>query len=315
MADIQRRTLGRTGITVPALCMGCGSLATGHDPQQVEEMLEAGWSEGLRYFDTAPLYRGSEERLGAFLAGRPRAEYALATKVGRYPAPAGMRRLSLKYDDVAQSVDDSLRKMGTDRLDVLSIHDFSPQMFGEDFESAQRDLLDGSLKLLMDLRDQGVVGALGMGTYDCVTALSLLKQAPFDLVMVVGAHTLLSREADEELLPYCETKQIGVLAASPFHTGLLITGAVSGARFNFQPASAQQLEHVAAIETICRRHEVPLAAAALRYGLRHPAIAGIVAGHATAQEVLDNVRFLTLAIPEALWQDLAAAGLIPPERP
>lgn len=307
-----KRRLGRTGILVSELGVGCGSLATGGTEAETSAMLEACWDRGLRYFDTAPLYGESELRLGRFLHSRSRPGYVVSTKVGRFPAPPGQRRFSFRRADVERSVEGSLRRLRLDHVDLLSIHDLTPAMLGAGFDDARRDLLGETINLLADLRRSGTVRALGVAVYDADAALGLLKDAPFDYVSIVGACTLLSQSASRELIPYCERTGLGVMAASPFHTGLLVTGPVASARFDFGEATPDILHRTAAIERVCAQHGVALPAAALHFALRNDAVASVVAGHRLPGEVEANLAWLDAPVPESLWQDLAAEGLLEP---
>lgn len=278
-------------------------------------MLQACWDRDLRYFDTAPLYGESESRLGRFLQGRDRGKFMVSSKVGRFPARPGARRFSFGRADVEQSVYESLHHLRIAHIDMLSLHDLTPAMLGSDYEAARHDLRNGTLDLLMGLRRSGTVGLLGVAVYDPEAALSLLHEAPFDYILVVGAYTLLSQAAERALLPYCARMGIGVLAASPFHSGLLVTGDVPGARFNFEEPSLGTLRRVAAIQRLCARYDVALPAAALQFGLRHPAISSIITGHRSPAEVAGNLAWLDAPIPEAFWHDLAGEHLIEPATP
>jgi D-threo-aldose 1-dehydrogenase len=314
-STVARRPLGRAGWSVTALGVGGGTLATGASARHTASMLETCWAAGLRYYDTAPLYGNSESQFGDFLMSHERSSYALSTKVGRMPAPAGERRFDFSRSAVEASVAQSLHRLRTDYVDILSIHDLTPAMLGPGFEAARRELLSDAVPYLLDLKRSGVIRFLGIALYDPAAALELLASNAFDCVMIVGAYSLLCHDALSELLPYCCSRGIGVLSASPFHTGLLVTGARAGARFNFQPASPAQLDIVRRIERICGMHDVKLPAAALQFPLLHPAIASVVVGHRTPQEVLTNIAWLGERIPREFWEALKHQGLLPREAP
>jgi D-threo-aldose 1-dehydrogenase len=308
------RRLGLSGLSVSALGVGGGTLATGGGEAHTLEMLEACWEAGLRYYDTAPLYVESERRLGRFMARHDRSEIVISTKVGRMPAPPGERRFSFSQDDVTQSLEASLDRLGVDYIDVVALHDLTPTMLGDAYLQARRDIFDGTLDYLAGLKKQGVVRALGVAVYDPDIALEWLETAAFDSVMIVGAYTLLNQRAEDALIPYCEAHGVGVLAASPFHTGLLVTGAVEGARFNFSKADAEVLARVERIERVCRRHGVRLPTAALQFPLRHGAVSSVVVGQRTPVEVFTNMKWLQAPIPGAFWEDLVSDGLLERQR-
>jgi D-threo-aldose 1-dehydrogenase len=312
---VARRTLGRADLSVTALGVGGGTLATGQNAQQTASMLETCWTAGLRYYDTAPLYGTSEIQFGDFLMSRGRSSYVLSTKVGRTPAPPGERRFDFSRGAIEASVAHSLTRLRTDYVDILSIHDLTPVMLGPSFDAARRELLSEAVPYLLDLKHRRVIRALGIALYDPAVALEFLTSNAFDCVMIVGAYSLLCHDALDELLPYCSSRGIGVLSASPFHTGLLVTGAKAGARFNFQPASPAQLDTVRRIERICSIYDVKLPAAALQFPLLHPAIASVVVGHRTPQEVATNLAWLDERIPREFWDALKHAGLLPPGAP
>lgn len=296
--------LGRSGLNVSRLGVGCGTLALAEGSEQALATLDAAWRAGLRYFDTAPLYVGSEELLGAFLASKDRAEAVVATKIGRSPALAGARRFAFDQSTIAGSLDLSFGRLGTDRLDLVSIHDLTRAMLTDGYDQARRDL-DATLPYLERLKAEGRIGALAVAVYDPADALELLRLGTFDVIMIVGAYTLLSQAAQAALLPYCQARNIGVVVASPYHTGVLVTGAVANASFNFRPASEPILDLVRKIEAVCQTHGVPLPAAALQFPLRHPAISSVMVGQSAPSELADNVSWAKQPIPEEFWNDIA----------
>jgi D-threo-aldose 1-dehydrogenase len=311
MNGSQLQPLGRCGVRVSRLGVGGGNLATSGGDRETTAMLDACWSAGLRYYDTAPLYGESEARLGLALAHHGRDDFVLSTKIGRLAAPVGERRFDFSRNAIERSLAESLLRLRTDYVDLLSVHDLTPAMLGDQHEQAKRDLLGGALDYLRALKKQGVFRALGIALYDSDAAVQLLDAASFDYVMIVGGYTLVCQSAADKLLPFCLARGIGVLLASPFHTGLLATGAVAGARFNYRQAGAEMLDKVARIEAVCDRHAVALPAAALQFPLLHPAIASVVVGHRTPREVQANLEWLETPAPQAFWENLVAEGVLP----
>jgi D-threo-aldose 1-dehydrogenase len=307
---IAKRPIGRTGVQVTLMGVGCGSLATGGNQQETAAMLDAAWEAGLRYFDTAPLYRDSERMLGEALAGRRREDFVLSTKVGRFPGPAGERRFDFSREAIEGSLEHSLKRLGVGYVDLVALHDPTPAMLGDRYEDEKRLILEASHDYLTCLKAQGVVGAIGVALHDPDAAVQWLDAAPFDYVMIAGSCTLISHAALTELLPLCASRGIGVLAAAPLNSGLLATGALAGARFNYQEASAPLLDKVARIESICGRFGVSLRAAALQFPLFHPAVASVVAGSRTPSEIGGNASAIIAPIPPELWRALVDESLL-----
>jgi D-threo-aldose 1-dehydrogenase len=313
--------LGRSDATVTELGFGggpIGGLYTPVDDATAAAALEAAWESGIRYFDTAPHYGlgHSERRTGALLRGRPREEVTLSTKVGRllvpqdpagrtddesFAVPATHRRVwDFTRDGVRRSVEESLERMGVDRVDVLFLHDAEDR-----FEQA----VDEGYPALAELRAAGVVDAVGAGMHDPAKLTRLVTETDVDVVMLSGRYTLLDQSALDELLPACTARGVSVLAASVFNSGLLAAHPpVDGATFDYAPAAARELERARRIAEICEAHGVTLPAAAMAFPLRHPAVAGVVVGMRSADEVRANVAAFTAGIPDRLWDDLRAEG-------
>lgn len=314
--------LGRSAVEVTELALGggpLGGLFTAVDDAAAAETLAAAWDCGIRFFDTSPHYGlgVSEHRMGAFLRGRPRAGFTLSTKAGRllvpqdpagrtderFAVPATHRRVwDFTRDGILRSLEDSLARMGTDRVDVLLLHDAE-----ERFEDALRD----GWPALAELRAQGVVGAVGAGMHDSAKLTRLVREADVDVVMLSGRFTLLDRSALVDLLPSCVRRGVSVLAASVFNSGLLASPRpAEGAMFDYAPAPPELLRRAQRIADVCATHAVPLPQAAMAYPLLHPAVAGIVVGMRSAAEVRSDVEMFEAGVPAGLWTDLREAGLL-----
>ena len=309
------RTLGDSGIRVSRLGVGGGSLATSGDLQETTAMLTACWDAGLRYYDTAPLYGDSEARLGSMFQRHARKDFVVSTKVGRLSNVDGRRRFDFSRAAMERSIANSLSKLAVDYVDLVFIHDLTPAMLGDEYAQASAALLDEGMDYLLELKKQGVVRGVGVSLYDIEIATQLVTSAPLDCCMIVGGYTLLQQDAMGALLPLAVARKVGILVASPFHTGLLVTGAAANARFNYGQTPAELLEKVARIEAVCDRHSIDLAAAALQFPLLHPAVAGVVVGHRTPAEVRSNVASLDTSAPTAFWADMIAQGLLPSNIP
>ncbi|MGA0607379.1 aldo/keto reductase [Phenylobacterium sp. VNQ135] len=306
---------------------------------EAEAALSAAWSAGIRYFDTAPLYGHglSEIRLGRLLRGQPRAAFVVSSKVGRVlePCPPGMQdagiyvdvppvrvRFDYTYEGVMRAFEGSLQRLGLDRIDILYVHDVDAHTHGSEAaaEARIRELLDrGGWRALDELRRTGAVGAIGAGVNACRPCEILLEAADPDVFLLAGRFTLLDRSAAAELLPACQARGVGVVVGGPYNSGVLATGAVPGARFDYAPAPPEILARVRALEAICREFGVRLADAALQFPLRHAAVISVIPGGQTADEVSRNSKGFEAPLPAALWsaleqQDAARAAPAQPAK-
>lgn len=312
----QRNPVGRTGLTVSRLGMGGGSLINAAGAQGVRGILGAAWDAGLRYFDTAALYAAgeSERRLGAALRDRSRGEFVLSTKIGRYAGTDG-DIFDYSASATEAGIAASLDRLGLDRIDIVFIHDVIPALHGEAFEHRFAEALKGAWPVLRRMRERGSIGAVGVALREPAVALRFLREADFDCCMLAGGWTLLQHDALSALLPHCAAHDVAVMVAAPFDTGILATGPVAGARYAYRPAPPDILDRAAQLQAICARHGLTLPAAALHFPLLHPAVASVVAGHQTVAELQTNLRLLDQPVPQALWRDMVAAGLLPADLP
>ena len=310
-----RRAVGNTGVTVSRLGIGGGSSFMRAEGE-TGLLVDAAWQEGLRHFDTAPLYGNgeSEKRLGRALSPYPRDALVLSTKAGREAAPAGARAFDYSASGIRSSILRSCGRMQTDRIDLAFIHDVDPDMHVS-FEARFAEAVDEAYGALDALRVEGIIRAIGIGLKDWDVALRFAKEAPLDCIMLAGGYTLLQHGALHDLLPWCEANRVGVMLAAPFNSGILASGAIDGARYFYAPAPPEILERTRRIDAVCARHHVPLAAAALQFPLHHPAIVSVVVGQERAREVQENTRLLSTPIPTAMWAELKEQRLIPAEAP
>ena len=311
MSGTERQLVGTTGLSVSRLGVGGGSLANLQGDAGIRGLLAGCWDLGLRYFDTAALYAAgeSERRFGAGLAGLPRDEYVLSTKLGRYSRGGGSA-FDYTADGARASLETSLDRLGTDRIDIVFIHDVTPALLGQAFERHFHAAMTGAYPYLADLRARGVIGAVGVAMADAAVSLRFAEAGAFDCFMLAGGYTLLEHASLDTLLRHCTEHSRSVMVAAPFNTGILATGAIEGARFNYQPAPQDILARTARIEAICRRHGVRLPAAALQFPLAHPAVASVVAGHQSVSELHANLQLLAEPIADAFWQELKQEQLL-----
>jgi len=221
------------------------------------------------------------------------------------------------YDGVMRSVEDSLQRLGTHRIDVLLIHDVDRWTHGsqEAADRRMKEVLEGGYKAMVKLREGGAVGAIGAGLNEWDSCQKLAEASDLDCFLLAGRYTLLEQESLKTFLPLCEKRGIGIFMGGPYNTGILATGAVPGAYYNYAPAKPDILERVRKIEAVCERHKVVLASAALQFPLAHPAVCSVIPGAKTAAEVKRNIATIEAPIPRDFWADLKREKLIADEAP
>ena len=311
---------------MPLPRLGFGGASIGNLYRQVSEAdaratLDAAWDSGIRMYDTAPHYGLglSERRIGAFLSTKPRDDYLISTKVGRVLAPdpdfGGSRDLANGFDvpadqvrvfdpssaGIRRSLEDSLARLGLDRVDILYLHD--PDAYDLD-----RGLAEG-FPALQALRDEGLVDLIGIGTNSVAAATRAVQDYELDLVMIAGRYTLLDRTAAVELLPLCTERGVGVVAVGVYNSGLLATE-TPGGRFDYGPASDEQVARAQRLAAICSEYGVALPIAAVQFPLRHPAVTAELVAAADPEHLLQTTSRLAVDVPDELWQRLSAEGPI-----
>ena len=316
-----QRRLGRTSVHVSELGFGAAPIAGLYEPvdeADAEATVAAAWDSGVRYFDTAPHYGVglSETRLGRALAGRPRDELVVSTKVGRLlvpnPRPTGsdlangfavpddlVRRLDYSADGVRRSLESSLQRLGLERVDIVLVHDPDDHV-----EQAVAE----ALPALASLRDEGVIGAIGVGMNQWQAPLRFVQESDVDVVMVAGRWTLVDRSA-EPLLDACAERGVSVLAAAPFNSGLLSADEPDGSgSYDYGPVPPAVLERARRCARAAREHGSTLPAAALHFPLRHPAVAAVVTGLRSVEQVTAAAGWLAHRLPDPYWAAVEATG-------
>jgi D-threo-aldose 1-dehydrogenase len=333
----ERAPVGRTRLGVTRLGFGgasIGGLFTAVEDDAAVGTVRHAWDIGVRYFDTAPLYGygASERRLGAALADRPRDEYVLSTKVGRLvrersaiPPGADIDRQRLddrddafyvvrdpvgivfdySGDGVRRSLEESLERLGLDRIDIALIHDPDDHW---------REAIEGAWPALERLRSEGVIGAVGAGMNQSAMLTRFVRETTMDAVLLAGRYTLLEQGALADLLPACVERDVAVFVGGIMNSGVLADPR-PGATFNYAPAPPDVIERARRIGEVCARHDVPLRAAAMQFPMAHPAVASLVAGVRTAAHLDEYPALLARPIPTDLWSELRADGLIDPDAP
>jgi D-threo-aldose 1-dehydrogenase len=311
-----------------------GNLFAAVPDAQARALLDAAWNSGCRSFDTAPHYGHglSEQRLGDALRTQPRDAFTLSSKVGRLLTPdaavpreqygfVGGLPFRQHWDysaaGVRRSVEDSLQRLGLDRLDAAFVHDCDTATHGANADAVRRQVIDETLPALRGLQREGLVRAVGLGVNDVQIVLDVLRDAELDVLLLAGRYSLLDHTALPELLPLCVQRGVRLALGGAFNSGLLATGTRGGgvARFNYAPAAREWVERTARIEVIGETHSVPLRAAALQFPLAHPAIDIVMVGARSAAEWQDAVVMARHPIPATYWRDLRAAGLLPDSAP
>lgn len=300
--------LGRIGLG----CAPLGNLFASVDEDEATAVVDAAWDAGLRYFDTAPLYGHglSEQRLGRTLAGRPRDDFVISSKVGRLLRPASTPIETIfavpdvpgalepvfdfSADGVRRSLDESLERLGLDRVDIVYVHD--P-------DDHQDEAIADAFPALLALRDEGVVRAVGAGMNQWQALDRFVREVDLDVVLLAGRYTLLDRSGDAELLPACAERGVGVVLGGVFNSGVLAAG-TPDATYDYAPVPVEVAERVADLRHVCAAYDIALGAAALQHALRHPAVTSVVVGARSAAELEQDLAWAHVEIPDALWSAL-----------
>lgn len=330
-----RRPLGRTGLSTTAFGFGTapiGNIFSAIDETTSDAMIQHAWDAGVRYFDTAPMYGHglAELRTGHSLRWKNRDELVLSSKVGRLLKPArrsdidfapwtnaapNMMVFDYSYDGTMRAFEDSLQRLALERMDICFIHDIDVFTRGAEQPEVFKSAMDGAYKALAKLRDEGVIKAIGVGVNEWEVCYAALQQRDFDCFLLAGRYTLLEQDSLDKFLPLCEARGASVVIGGGFNSGILATGAVPGAKYNYAPASAEILQRVRGIEAVCKTFAVPLPAAALQFVVAHPAIASFLAGTRTVAQLAQNLAWFSHPIPPEFWDELKGQGLLRADAP
>ncbi|MDJ0639172.1 MAG: aldo/keto reductase [Paracoccaceae bacterium] len=335
MTPDTKNKFGRVDLEVTAFSFGTapiGNIFREIDEETSDAMIQTAWDAGVRYYDTAPMYGHglAELRTGHSLRWKNRDDFVLSSKVGRKLIPArkadidyapwtNAGRFTVEfdytYDGTMRAFEDSLQRMALESMDICFIHDIDVFTRGDEQPEVFKQAMDGSWKALSDLRDQGVVKAIGVGVNEWQVCHEALKQRDFDCFLLAGRYTLLEQESLDEFLPLCEERGAAVVVGGGFNSGILATGAVEGAKYNYAPAPPEIMDKVAKIEAVCKDHKVPLPAAALQFVVAHPAIPSFIAGTRTVDQLKKNLDWFSHPIPPDFWAELKSKGLLREDAP
>ncbi len=311
MPELGTVKLGKSELRLPGIGFGTAPIGGMYSatPEEVAiEAIQTAFRQGINYFDTAPFYGSglSETILGKGLAGIPRRDFIVSTKVGRLIQPDGTPVFNYSRDGVLRSLESSLKRLQLDYVDILLIHDpddYYEQAIGEAFPT------------LADLRSQGVIKAIGCGMNQWQMLQKFAQEGDFDCFLLAGRYTLLEQEAQKTFLPLCQEKNIGIIVGGVFNSGLLASSLEQSAKYNYQDAPPEIVARAKKLEEICLSHNVPLRVAALQFPAFNPAVTTRLLGMRSIQEVEENLAALQVSIPVSLWQDLKAQGLLEPDIP
>ena len=329
--------MGSTGLRLPRIGIGSaplGGLFYPVDEGEAVSTLRRAVELGANYVDTAPLYgHGRSERLvGRALSSFPRGDFLLSTKIGRILKPVSEPPTSEQFvdlpplepvfdfsrDGVMRSLEDSLDRLGLDRVDILYVHDPDEGRSVDHVFSGPdhyRQVMDEALPAMAELRSQGVIDAVGVGMNGWQMLTRFARDGDFDCFLLAGRYTLLDQSALPELLPLCESKGVSVVIGGPYNSGILASDLSHRTTYFYTEPSPEVLARAGSIKAVCDRYDVPLKAAALQFCLAHPAVAAVIPGARSVREAEENCAMVRFPVPADLWSELRRAGLIPAEAP
>lgn len=331
MTTFNQQHIGNTNVKIDSLGFGCAPLGNLFQPvsdNDAKQVLQAAWQSGFRYFDTAPHYgQGlSERRIGDQLRELRGQEYVLSTKVGRILKPAGYAKerhcyqspmpfdfeYDYSYDGVMRSFEDSIQRLGLDRIDVLYMHDIGKLTHGSANEMHFEQAMTGGYRAMDELRSQGVIGAIGLGVNEYQVCEDALERGDWDCFLLAGRYTLLEQESLRTFLPKCEQRNCSIIVGGAYNSGILATGTKRGGTlyYDYAPAPEPVIRKVQKIEAVCGEFNVPLAAAALQFPLAHPSVISVIPGMSNASRIEQTLGLFNTQIPPEFWNELSSQGLV-----
>lgn len=327
--------IGKTEVSLTQLGLGGAPLAGMELPNGIYggtsfgkaiELIRTAYDAGIRYFDTAPLYGEgrSENRYGVALKDYPLESYTLSTKVGRLLVPENSKSTELLVDDgipryktkpdysrdgIRQSLEESLDRLGYEKVDILYVHDhdFTGQLPESTFAEA--------LAATSELQSEGIVKAIGMGMNEIEITGKMIERFDLNIVLLAGRYTLLDQSALLNFLPLCLERGVQLAIGAPFNSGILSQNVSDASTFDYKKTPPEIFEKARRIKRVCDRYLIDLRAAALQFPLAHPSVTTIVPGAKNIDEVFQNVQFLQQEIPVDLWSDLKKEHLLPHDAP
>lgn len=333
---IAKKQIGNTTLQVDTLGFGCapmGNLYQVISDDDAKAILNAAWQAGFTHFDTAPHYgQGlSERRTGDMLRPLKGKDYVLSTKVGRMLKPAGYAekrhgfvspmpfdiQYDYSYDGVMRSFEDSILRLGLDRIDILYMHDIGRDTHGDANDKHFPIAMQGGYKALDELRCQGLVKAIGLGVNEYEVCEQALDHGDWDCFLLAGRYSLLEQQSLHSFLPLCQQRNCSVIIGGPYNSGILATGVKGNItpNYNYAPASKAIIQRVAKIEDLCQEYNVTLAAAALQFPLAHSVVASVIPGLGNVSRIQKTIDLFQQKIPAEFWQGLKQANLLDENSP
>lgn len=331
---LPRRRLGKTDLEISIPALGAAPIADLYEiigEKRALATLTSAIENGVNHIDTAPLYGLglSELRVGAALRHFPDKKIHISSKVGRVTDPFSQSKdrqvfqgglnhsisYDYSYDGVMRSIEQSLLRLGVDQIDLALVHDLDPWTHGDAFNELYSIAMEGAVPALRSLKEQKVIRAFGAGLNDAESAENFSRDASPDAILLAGRYSLLEQPALSSFLPLAEESGIGVILGGVFNSGILATGAIEGARYDYAEAPPEIMERVRQIEAVCARYEVPLRRAAVQFAIAHPAVSSLILGAARPEEVEIQIEDIQETVPPDLWSELKEQGLMNPEAP
>ncbi len=333
------RKIGNTDLEIVTLGLGCASLGNLYrlvTDLTARETVQCALDSGLRYVDTAPYYGFglSERRVGDVLRQAPRDSFVLSTKVGRLLQPCGLVDenearhgfrspmpfepvYDYSYDGIMRSYEDSLQRLGLNRIDILYIHDIGRVSHGDDNVRLFKIAMESGYKALDELRSSGQINAFGLGVNEYGVCEEALEYGDFDCFLLAGRYTLLEQGALDTFLPKCEARKVSVIIGGVYNSGILALGTQSRQTlyYNYEPAAPAIMERVQRLETVCDEFQVSLSTAALQFPLAHPAVTNVTVGMGNPQRIKHTLELFTCPVPVDFWQALRDNELLHPAAP
>lgn len=337
--QMPKKRLGKTDIFLPQVGIGGSDMGNRNrvrPPQEATETVNAAISAGLNYFDTAPYYGLglAERRIGDVLRDFPRGDFIISTKVGRMLKPDetvdpstprhGFHTsmpfkvaFDYSYDGIMRSWENSLHRLGLARVDLLFVHDIGSYAHGPEHDAHWRQFIGGGLKALNELKAGGQIKAFGFGVNETAVCDQMLEEGEIDCFLLAGRYTLLDHAGALPFLDRCAHRQVGVIAAGPYNSGLLAGGTrrTGALRYDYGAAPPEVLSRLHKLEALCEKHDVSLSSAALQFGFAHPAVACVLPGVAGAARVADTVALAEADIPAEFWLEMRESNAIDPDVP
>lgn len=328
---LQQRQVGNTSLKLDTLGFGCAPLGNLYHPVEDEDaraLLDQAWQAGFRYFDTAPHYgQGlSERRTGDLLRPKHQQNYVLSSKVGRLLKPAGYAEerhcyrspmpfdifYDYSYDAIMRSFEDSLQRLGLDKIDILYMHDIGEATHGADNQQHFPIAMQGGYKAMDELRQQGLVKAIGLGVNEYQVCEQALEYGDWDCFLLAGRYTLLEQESIHTFLPKCQQRNCSIIIGGAYNSGILATGTKKGGTlyYDYGPAPQSVIDKVKKLEALCDEFEIPMAAAALQFPLAHPSVASVIPGLGNIRRIQQTLDLFNTQIPGEFWQQLRQRQLV-----